>query len=378
MRQRNVSPSTIPMPPQRGPLLEGKRILVTGGTGSMGKVLVRRLLSGELGVPQKVIVLSRDEAKHHAMRMAYLHRQVTTDEVIYRNFLNTLEFRLGDVRNYADVASALRDVHVVINAAALKQVPNCEYFPDQAVLTNCVGPMNLVRAIREHRLPVETVVGISTDKACKPINVMGMTKSLQERIFIAANILSPDTRFICTRYGNVLASRGSVIPLFHDQIRQGGPVTVTVPTMTRFLMSLDQAVDCVFAALREARAGETFVPRAPSATVLNLAKALIGSRPIPIEITGIRPGEKMHEIMISEEESHYTVERGDYYAIRPMLPELQAADHEPAALKCEFSSAGAVIGLEETAALLRRHRLLVEQQRQPAGEGVELFERAAA
>ncbi|MBW3595870.1 MAG: polysaccharide biosynthesis protein, partial [Planctomycetes bacterium] len=175
--------------------LEGKRVLVTGGTGSMGKVLVRRLLSGELGTPQKVIVLSRDEAKHHAMRMAYLHRQVTTDEVIYRNFLNTLEFRLGDVRAFADVAAAMRDVHVVINAAALKQVPNCEYFPEQAVLTNCVGPMNIVRAIREHRYPIETVVGISTDKACKPINVMGMTKSVHERIFIAANILSPQTRF---------------------------------------------------------------------------------------------------------------------------------------------------------------------------------------
>lgn len=356
--------------------VEGKRVLVTGGTGSMGKVLVRRLLSGELGTPEKIMVLSRDEAKHHAMRMAYLHRQVTTDEVIYRNFLNTLEFRLGDVRSYADVAAAMRDAHVVINAAALKQVPNCEYFPEQAVLTNCVGPMNIVRAIREHRYPIETVVGISTDKACKPINVMGMTKSIHERIFIAANILSPETRFICTRYGNVLASRGSVIPLFHDQIRQGGPVTITEPTMTRFLMSLDEAVDCVFAALRRAQPGEIFVPRAPAATVLNLAKALIGERRIPIKITGIRPGEKMHEIMISDEECNYTVARGAYYAIRAMVPELCSEEEPTAGLRQEFSSADTVISLEETIALLRRHRMLMDQTK--AEDNLELFERAAA
>ena len=229
--------------PRPEPILAGKRLLITGGTGSLGKVLVRRILTGELGVPQKVIVLSRDEAKQHDMRVSYLHKTVTTDEVIYRNFLNTLEFRIGDVRNYADVAGAIRDCDIVINAAALKQVPSCEYFPEQAVMTNCLGPINIVRAIREHGFPVETVVGISTDKACKPVNVMGMTKSLHERIFISANVLSPDTRFICSRYGNVLASRGSVIPLFHQQIEQGGPVTVTVPEMTRFLMSLDEAVD---------------------------------------------------------------------------------------------------------------------------------------
>ena len=358
------------------PILEGKRILVTGGTGSMGKVLVRRLLSNELGTPAKVIVLSRDEAKQQDMSMSYLHRKVSTDEVIYRNFLNSLEFRLGDVRRFPDVCSAMQNVDVVINAAALKQVPNCEYFPEQAIETNCMGPINIVRCIREHQLPVETVVGISTDKACKPVNVMGLTKAIHERIFTSANILSPKTRFICTRYGNVLASRGSVIPLFHDQIKNGGPVTLTVPEMTRFLMSIDQAVDCVFAALQFAEPGETFVPSAPSTTVMNIAKALIGDRNIPIQVTGIRPGEKMHELMISEEECHHTVRRGNFFAIRAMLPELQpATDAKPAGLTKEFSSEDTVIGFEETVELLRRHNLLMGQSE--AADGIELFEAAA-
>src|SRR3990172_405690 len=258
-------------------IFEGKTILVTGGTGSMGKTFVHRALSGGLGTPKKIIVLSRDEAKQHDMRMSYLHKLVATDEVIYRNFMNVLEFRIGDVRNYADVCAAIKSADIVVNAAALKQVPVCEYFPNQAVLTNCNGAANIVRAIEENDYPVETVVAISTDKAAKPVNVMGMTKSIQERIFTAANILNPNTRFICVRYGNVLASRGSVIPLFHDQIRNGGPVTVTVPGMTRFLLSLDQAVDTVFTAIREAKPGETYVPNAPSATVENIAKALIGN-----------------------------------------------------------------------------------------------------
>src|SRR2546426_10848413 len=161
-----------------------------------------------------------------------------------------------------------------------------------------MGAANIVRAIQETRCRVQAVIGISTDKACKPVNVMGMTKSLQERIFISGNILNPATRFICVRYGNVLASRGSVIPLFLDQIANGGPVTVTVPQMTRFLLSLDQAVDTVFGALRDAKPGETFIPRVPSATVVNVAKAMIGDRPIEIKITGIRPGEKVDEILV--------------------------------------------------------------------------------
>ncbi len=326
----------------------------------MGKTLVRRVLTGELGTPRKVIVLSRDEAKQHDMRMSYLHRLVATDEVIYRNFMNVLEFRIGDVRNYADICSAVKNADIVINAAALKQVPACEYFPTQAILTNCIGAANIVRAIEENGYPVETVVAISTDKACKPVNVMGMTKSLQERIIIAANILNPHTRFICVRYGNVLASRGSVIPLFHDQIRNGGPVTITIPEMTRFLLNLDQAVDTVFTALSEARRGEIYVPDAPSATIENIARALIGERGIEIQVTGIRPGEKLHEIMVSEEEANHCVRRGHYYAIRPMLPELREDDEmEPNALTGEFSSADNVLDLPGTVTLLKKHRLLV-------------------
>jgi len=297
------------------------------------------------------------------MRMAYLHRTVTTDEVIFNNFRNVLEFRIGDVRDYGDVCSALKGADIVINAAALKQVPTCEYFPAQAILTNCLGAQNIVRAIEENSYPVGTVIGISTDKACKPVNVMGMTKSLQERIFIAANVLNRHTRFICVRYGNVLASRGSVIPLFHDQIRNGGPVTVTDPKMTRFLLPLDQAVDTVFAALRGARAGETFIPRAPSASVMNIAKALIGSRRLPIRVTGVRPGEKLHEIMVSEEEMHHCVKRGDYYVIRPMLPELRGGKASPGnVLSREYSSGDNVLDLAATVRLLKRTRLRVEDQ----------------
>lgn len=340
--------------------LQDKNIVITGGTGSMGKTLVRRILSGELGTPKKIIVFSRDEGKQHDMRMSYLHKLVATDEVIYRNFMNVLEFRIGDVRDYGNVCRVVKNADIVVNAAALKQVPTCEYFPAQAVMTNCIGAANIVRAIEENGYPVETVISISTDKACKPVNVMGMTKSLQERIFTAANVLNPDSRFIAVRYGNVLASRGSVIPLFHDQIRNGGPVTITVPEMTRFLLSLDQAVDTVFAALQEARRGETYVPNAPSATVINLAKALIGDRPVKIEITGIRPGEKMHEIMVSEEEAHHCVKRGDYYAILPMLPELQVEGPIDNALDKEFSSADTVLDLAGTMALLEKHSLMVE------------------
>jgi UDP-glucose 4-epimerase len=339
--------------------LNGKTILVTGGTGSMGKTFVHRVLTGELGMPRKVIVFSRDEAKQHDMRLEFQHRTRTTDEVIYRNFMQVLEFRIGDVRDYAAVCSAVRRADIVINAAALKQVPSCEYFPGEAVLTNCIGACNIVRAIEENGYPVDTVVAISTDKACKPVNVMGMTKSLQERIFVAANILNPKTRFIGVRYGNVLASRGSVIPLFHDQINHGGPVTVTSPEMTRFLLSLNRAVDTVFAALQKARPGEIYVPNAPSATVINVAKALIGKRRISIEFTGVRPGEKLHEVMVSEEEMNHCIKRGQYYVVKSMLPELSNGKDEANALQKEFSSADRVIDYRETVSLLQKHRLMV-------------------
>jgi UDP-glucose 4-epimerase len=347
--------------------LTGKRVLVTGGTGSLGKVLVRRLLAAERGTPSKVIVLSRDEAKQHDMRLSYQQLEGSTDEVIYQNFNRLLEFRIGDVRSYADVCSALRDADIVVNAAALKQVPVCEYFPEQAVLTNCDGAANVERAIRECRLPVEAVVGVSTDKACKPVNVMGMSKAVAERIFIAANVLNPGTRFVCVRYGNVLASRGSVVPLFHQQIRAGGPVTVTSDRMTRFLMSLDQAVDTIFEALAQALAGEIVIPKAPSANVIDLARALIGDRDVEIKITGIRPGEKQHEILVSEGECHHTYARGGYYAIAPMLPELAASASEGRqALTAEYSSGDEPVDFDGLVALLRRNELMLDQV-DPAG-----------
>lgn len=340
--------------------LKKRRVLITGGTGSLGHILLSRLLR-EAALPDKIIIFSRDEAKQHEMRLQYLNNIAATDEVIYSNFKQLVEFRIGDVRNYADVCSALKDVDIVINAAALKQVPVCEYFPVQAIQTNCLGANNIVRAISENDLPVKVVVGVSTDKAAKPVNAMGMSKALQERIFISANILNSKTRFVCVRYGNVLASRGSVIPLFHYQIRNGGPVTLTDPEMTRFLLSLDQAVDTVFAAIENALPGEIYVPIVPSVRIENVAKALIDGRDIEIRHVGVRPGEKMHEILISEEEIHHTIRRGDYYVIRPMLPELRGED-EPFAgvLRKEYSSADDPLTYEGTVELLRRNRLMLE------------------
>ena len=341
--------------------LQDKRILVTGGTGSLGKTLVRRLLVGNMGTPKKVIVLSRDEAKQHNMRLEYLHKTVTTDEVIYNNFKQILEFRIGDVRDYHDICASLKDVDIVVNAAALKQVPTCEYFPGQAVQTNCMGGQNIVNAIVENQYPIQTVLGVSTDKACKPVNVMGMTKAIQERIFISANVLAPETRFICVRYGNVLASRGSVIPLFREQIKNGGPVTLTNPNMTRFLLSLDQAVDLIFAALQYSNAGETYIPRVPSATVQNIAHSLIGEKDITIEITGERPGEKLHEILVSEEECRHTISRGKFYVILPMLPELAKTTEVSGELNKEYSSGDEIASLDETISLLKSHMLLLDQ-----------------
>lgn len=318
--------------------LEGKRILVTGGTGSLGKALVGRLLTGEVGLPENITVFSRDEAKQHYMRLEHLHKRAATDDVIYQDAQDRLNFRIGDVRDYSAIMSALSQADVVFNAAALKQVPSCEYFPYEAVQTNVNGAQNIVRAIRENRLPIDLVIGISTDKACKPINVMGMTKALQERIFIEANRDTYDTRFMCVRYGNVIASRGSVVPLFVEQIRQSKPLTVTLPEMTRFLLSLDKAVDTIFAAITTGNRGETFVPQVPSAKMVDVAKALMGERDLPIIFTGIRPGEKVHEIMVSEEECFRTEEREGFYAILPVLPELRVHEKVEIALQDEYSS----------------------------------------
>lgn len=324
---------------------------MTGGTGSLGKALVRRILSGELGRPQKVTVFSRDEAKQHEMRIENARVGSATDEVVYKDFRNVLEFRIGDVRDYEAVLAAVRHADVVFHAAALKQVPSCEYAPVEAVKTNILGASNLVRAILSEESPVEAAIAISTDKACKPVNVMGMTKAIQERIFVTANLGQTRTKFMCVRYGNVISSRGSVVPLFLDQIAKGGPVTITLEQMTRFLLTLDKAVDTVFAALQHGERGDTYVPKIPAAYVMDIAKALIGSRKISIEVSGIRPGEKIDEIMVSEEEVFRTVERGDYYVIKPVLPELSGSAVD-AARSSEYSSRDVTLDVAAVADLV--------------------------
>lgn len=326
--------------------LDGKRILVTGGTGSLGRAIVRRLLTGELGRPSRITVFSRDEAKQHTMRLHYMHSRTATDEVIFSRSPDVLGFRIGDMRDPSSVAQAVCHADVIIHAAALKQVPNCEYFPHEAVLTNVLGAQNLVEAIRMHKADVEAVVGISTDKACKPINVMGMTKALMERILVQANMEYSRTRFSLVRYGNVISSRGSVIPLFIEQASRGGPLTVTTAEMTRFLISMDRAVDTVFAALDGSEGGGVWVPRIPSARVVDLAKAVVGERKIPITFTGIRPGEKVHEVMVSEEECHRTSLRNGHFVIHPMLPELAPGKTTSGALASEYTSADVTLDVE--------------------------------
>ena len=342
-------------------ILQDKHVLVTGGTGSLGKTVVRRMLTGELGMPRRITVFSRDEAKQHQMRVDYRNLANATHDIIYERGQDVLRFIIGNVREYDSVCRALKGVDIVINASALKQVPTCEIFPDEAVKTNILGAQNVVRAIRDQSPGVEQVVGISTDKACKPINVMGMTKAIMERVFINGNIECPDTRFNVVRYGNVIASRGSVVPLFLEQIEHGGPVTITTRDMTRFLLSLDQAVDTVFEALRTGQRGETYVPLVESARIVDLAKALIDGRDVEVLVTGIRPGEKSHEIMVSEEECYRTIKRGDYYVIQPMLEQLDPVQVDRP-LEKEYSSAHVTLdekGIKEMLAPLAGGRAFV-------------------
>lgn len=349
-------------------MLTDKHIVITGGTGSLGKVLVRRLLSAEMGKPRRITIFSRDEAKQHFMRLEYMQRKTATDDIIYENAKDILRFKIGDVRDFHLVSAALKNADVVFNAAALKQVPTCEYFPYQAVLTNISGAENITRVIREHNLPVETVVGISTDKACHPVNVMGMTKAIQERVFICANIDSPKTRYVCVRYGNVLASRGSVIPLFHEQVLNGGPVTITTPEMTRFFLSLDEAVDVIFSAVKDAYPGETYIPRVPSAKMTDVAAAIIGERKIEVVNTGIRPGEKTHEVLVSEEEAYRSISRGNYYVIAPILPELSRPEYDEPKLEHEYSSANHLLSFEKISEVLEARGLLSLDRFQMNGE----------
>ena len=339
--------------------MDGADVLVLGGTGSLGQRLFSRILTGEAGQPASLTVFSRDEAKQHYMRLGFLNAASSTDDVIYRESAKRVRFAIGDVRSFSDVKRNVDRADVIFHAAALKQVPTCEYFGAAAVDTNVLGAVNLGRALREGDRRPRTVVGISTDKACKPVNVMGMTKALQERILVQANLDAPWTRLVNVRYGNVMASRGSAIPFFIDLVRRGQPIPITDRRMTRFLMTLDQSVDLIFNALRKAHAGETYLPMVPSARVVDVARAVADDEAYPLVDTGIRPGEKIHEILVSEEEVGHTELRGDNLVILPILPELRAHEPsgEPLPFDGEYTSGGAPLPYAEVRALLESHRL---------------------
>lgn len=315
--------------------IRDKRFLVTGGTGSFGNFIVGRLLG--LGA-KEVRILSRDEKKQHDMR------------VFYRGHAN-LTFVIGDIRDRATVDEATHDIEVVFQAAALKQVPNCEYFPMEAIRTNVLGVQNLVDAALTNR--VEAFVTLSTDKAVKPVNVMGMTKALQERIVLCGNLsrLNRGTRFACVRYGNVLRSRGSVVPFFRRQLSLGQRLTVTHDAMTRFLLTLNDAIDLVLYAVETACGGETFVRKAPAGRIVDIAAVLCQEvgKPLEYDVIGILPGEKLNEILVSEEELGRTEDLGDYYKIHPWWDSAR-----PHALEREYSSVDHVTGRDEVRSLIAR------------------------
>ncbi len=334
-------------------MLSGKRVLIIGGTGSLGRALVTRLLSGVHGTPESITVFSRDELKQHEMRLEYIDNLVATDEIIYQA-TRCLKFMIGDIRDRDDVRLALNSAEVVFNVAALKQVPTIERFPWQAVETNITGSHNIIQCIREGGHKVEVVITPSSDKAAKPINVYGATKMIQERMLIEANLNPHGTKFIGVRYGNVIASRGSVIPLFQSQIKAGGPVTITSPDMTRFLLTLDQAVDTLMVAYN-GNTGEIFVPRIPSAYVTDIARAMMNGSTCDIKVIGIRPGEKLHEVLITEEEVLRTCQRNGYYIIQPILPELRPVNLKQS-IGTEYSSATSLVSLSYLESLLEAWR----------------------
>jgi len=345
-------------------------VLILGGTGSLGQRLFYRILTGELGAPRSVTVVSRDETKQHHMRLAFVDRLSATDDVIYREGTNKVRFAIGDVRKYDDVKRYADRAEIIFHAAALKQVPTCEYFGADAVDTNINGAINLSRAVREGARVDKLVLGISTDKACKPVNLMGMTKAIQERILIQANLDSAWCRFVNVRYGNVMASRGSAIPFFIDLARRGKPIPITDDRMTRFLMTLDQSVDLIFSAVRGARSGETMVPRVPTAKMTDVALAVAERDDYPLAQSGIRPGEKIHEILISEEEIGRTEVRGKNLAILPILPELrQETQGGPPPFSSEYTSAEGNLPFNDVCDLLRKYQLTVST----APEGQELY-----
>jgi UDP-N-acetylglucosamine 4,6-dehydratase/5-epimerase len=281
-------------------MFENKTLLITGGTGSFGNAVLQRFIHSDFG---EIRVFSRDEKKQEDMRIA-----LKSDKV---------KFYIGDVRNYDGVDDAMRGVDYVFHAAALKQVPSCEFYPMEAVRTNVIGAENVMRAAIANG--VKRCVVLSTDKAVYPINAMGMSKAMMEKVMVAKSRLSdPDHTVLCaTRYGNVMASRGSVIPLFLDQIRQGKPITVTDPNMTRFMMSLEESVDLVLYAFQNARPGDIFVQKAPAATVGDLAEAMkqLLRSETQVNIIGTRHGEKLYESLVSREEMARAEDLGDYYRV---------------------------------------------------------------
>ncbi len=281
-------------------MFEGKTLMITGGTGSFGEAVLNRFLGTDI---REIRIFSRDEKKQDDMRHRY-----QTDKIKYY---------LGDVRDQASVLNALRGVDYLFHAAALKQVPSCEFFPIEAVKTNVLGTENVLTACVE--AGVRKVICLSTDKAAYPVNAMGTSKAMMEKVFVAkARTVSPEKTLICgTRYGNVMCSRGSVIPLFIDQIRTGKPLTVTNPDMTRFIMSLDEAVDLVLFAFENARSGDILVKKAPSCTIGVLAEAVkrVFHADNPVRVIGMRHGEKMCETLLTNEECINAIDMGDFYRV---------------------------------------------------------------
>ncbi|MGM8060713.1 polysaccharide biosynthesis protein [Vogesella indigofera] len=287
-------------------MFNDKTLLITGGTGSFGNAVLRRFLASDL---REIRILSRDEKKQDDMRKKYDSPK--------------LKFYIGDVRDYQSVLNAVRGVDFIYHAAALKQVPSCEFHPMEAVKTNVLGTENVLEAAIN--CGVKRVVCLSTDKAVYPINAMGISKAMMEKVIIAKSRSSNGTVICTTRYGNVMASRGSVIPLFTKQIRSGQPITITDPNMTRFMMTLDDAVDLVLFAFEHGNPGEIFVQKAPAATIKTLAKALTGLLGVPahpINIIGTRHGEKLFEVLLSREEMVAAQDLGGYYRIPPDLRDL--------------------------------------------------------
>jgi UDP-N-acetylglucosamine 4,6-dehydratase len=283
-----------------------KTLLITGGTGSFGNAVLRRFLDSDL---REIRIFSRDEKKQDDMRKKYNHPK--------------LKFHIGDVRDYQSVLNAVRGTDFIFHAAALKQVPSCEFYPLEAVKTNVLGTENMLEAAINSG--VKRVVCLSTDKAVYPINAMGISKAMMEKVVVAKSRVTESTVICATRYGNVMASRGSVIPLFTNQIRAGQPITITDPEMTRFMMTLDDAVDLVLFAFEHGNPGEIFVQKAPAATIATLARALtdlLGAPGHPINTIGTRHGEKLFEVLLSREEMAAAEDLQDYYRIPPDLRDL--------------------------------------------------------